>query len=202
VKTLEFVGATPADVVQAKCFVTPIESADDVKAAFEKVFHRDLPIVMVEWKSNLPIEIELIAQAPPREDAPAIEYLTPSGATPSPLFARISRLSGASDIIYTAGIFSAQPGSGEEQVKSIFEQLTKTLDATGSDLRHLAKATYYVSDDDGCILERDPLERVATDGELRMYAHDGFWQCMDTLRDLQRLEEHWSGGKAPWINWR
>lgn len=60
----------------------------------------------------------------------------------------------------------------------------------------------YVSDDDSCILERAPLEKVAADGQLMIYPHHGFWQCMDTLRDLQRLEEEWNGGNAPWVNWK
>ncbi|HVK72278.1 MAG TPA: glucose-1-phosphate cytidylyltransferase [Kofleriaceae bacterium] len=60
----------------------------------------------------------------------------------------------------------------------------------------------YVRDDDGCILERDPLERVAADGQLMIHEHHGFWQCMDTYRDLERLEAEWNGGKAPWVNWK
>ncbi len=59
----------------------------------------------------------------------------------------------------------------------------------------------YVTDDDACILERAPLERAAEDGELMMYEHAGFWQCMDTYRDLMKLEEAWNGGKAPWRTW-
>jgi glucose-1-phosphate cytidylyltransferase len=56
----------------------------------------------------------------------------------------------------------------------------------------------YVSDDDACVLEREPLERLARDGELRMFRHEGFWQCMDTYRDLLRLEAAWQDGDAPW----
>jgi glucose-1-phosphate cytidylyltransferase len=59
----------------------------------------------------------------------------------------------------------------------------------------------YLSDDDGCVLEREPLERLAKDGELEMYLHDGYWQCMDTPRDLQHLHEAWQRG-APWKVWR
>jgi glucose-1-phosphate cytidylyltransferase len=60
----------------------------------------------------------------------------------------------------------------------------------------------YVTADDGCILERGPLERAAADGQLAMYAHDGFWQCMDTLRDTQLLQREWDGGHAPWKKWK
>lgn len=56
----------------------------------------------------------------------------------------------------------------------------------------------YVSDNDSCILEREPLERAADDRELMVFPHHGFWQCMDTERDRRRLEEVWSGGNAPW----
>lgn len=55
----------------------------------------------------------------------------------------------------------------------------------------------YVRDDDACTLEREPLERLAADGELMVHRHEGFWQCMDTYRDLQRLEQAWASG-APW----
>ncbi len=59
----------------------------------------------------------------------------------------------------------------------------------------------YLSDDDGCVLEREPLERLAKDGELMMYRHAGFWQCMDTLRDMQLLNSLWESGEAPWKVW-
>lgn len=49
--------------------------------------------------------------------------------------------------------------------------------------------------------EREPLENLARDGELMAYRHNGFWQCMDTLRDKVRLETLWNGGDAPWKVW-
>jgi len=48
------------------------------------------------------------------------------------------------------------------------------------------------------ILEREPLERVANMGELMAFQHKGFWQCMDTKRDRDNLEEYWISGIAPW----
>ena len=54
---------------------------------------------------------------------------------------------------------------------------------------------------DETIWEREPLERLAADDQLRAYRHDGFWQPMDTLRDRQMLEELWQSGKAPWKAW-
>jgi len=56
----------------------------------------------------------------------------------------------------------------------------------------------YLSDDPGCVLERGPLERLAADGQLSVYRHEGFWQSMDTYRDYQLLNQLWDGGNAPW----
>lgn len=58
----------------------------------------------------------------------------------------------------------------------------------------------YLHGDD-TILERTPLENLAKDGQLMAYKHEGFWQCMDTIRDKQLLEELWGSGKAPWKAW-
>ena len=54
---------------------------------------------------------------------------------------------------------------------------------------------------DQTVLETDPLERLAADGQLVAYKHAGFWQCMDVLRDKKRLEELWKYGDAPWKVW-
>lgn len=59
----------------------------------------------------------------------------------------------------------------------------------------------YLTDGEDCIFERLPLERLAQDGELMVYRHRGFWQCMDTLRDMQYLNELWEKGEAPWKVW-
>lgn len=58
----------------------------------------------------------------------------------------------------------------------------------------------YIAGDD-TIWEREPLERLAADGELGAYLHDGFWHSMDTLRDQQQLEAIWNAG-APWKRWQ
>jgi glucose-1-phosphate cytidylyltransferase len=54
---------------------------------------------------------------------------------------------------------------------------------------------------DGAILEREPLEDLAADGQLMAYCHQGFWQPMDTLREKQLLESLWASGKVPWKTW-
>ncbi|WP_312103025.1 glucose-1-phosphate cytidylyltransferase [Pygmaiobacter massiliensis] len=56
-------------------------------------------------------------------------------------------------------------------------------------------------DGDDTVFEKQPLETVANMGELMAYKHDGFWQCMDTVRDKQKLEDLWNDGTAPWKKW-
>ena len=58
----------------------------------------------------------------------------------------------------------------------------------------------YIDGDD-TQFEKEPLERLAADGELMAYKHDGFWQCMDTRRDKYVLEKLWDSGEAPWKIW-
>lgn len=56
--------------------------------------------------------------------------------------------------------------------------------------------------DDSTAWEREPLERLAEDGQLVAYKHRGFWRCMDTLRDKEELTTAWDIGKAPWKVWK
>ncbi|MBS7175719.1 MAG: glucose-1-phosphate cytidylyltransferase [Clostridiales bacterium] len=62
------------------------------------------------------------------------------------------------------------------------------------------KVLDYIADD-STTFEREPLERLAKEGQLSAYMHSGMWQCMDTLRDKLYLEELWQSGKAPWKKW-
>lgn len=54
---------------------------------------------------------------------------------------------------------------------------------------------------DSTVFEREPLESLVEDHEIVAYKHDGFWQCMDTMRDKENLERAWATGKAPWKRW-
>lgn len=55
---------------------------------------------------------------------------------------------------------------------------------------------------DSTLFEKEPLERLAREGQLIAYRHDDFWQCMDTVRDVRLLEDLWNGGDAPWKLWK
>lgn len=59
----------------------------------------------------------------------------------------------------------------------------------------------YLSADPECVLEREPLERLAKDGELMAYQHDGFFFAMDTYREYLYLNQLWDSGTAPWKVW-
>ena len=55
---------------------------------------------------------------------------------------------------------------------------------------------------DSTIFEKEPLTKLVEDGQLAGYVHKGFWQCMDTLREKQKLEKLWEDGNAPWKLWK
>lgn len=152
--TLKFLGRTDRDIVELKAFVTPMASAELVRAEMA-AFFGDLPVPplsLVEWESTLPIEIELVAAGGKRTaDADKarsrVEYLTPPGMTASPVYCRVAQVA-PGPLVYVSGLYGGSGASGVSQVEAIFLELTETLGRTGSDLSHLVKATYYVTNDD------------------------------------------------------
>lgn len=65
----------------------------------------------------------------------------------------------------------------------------------------LEPAVFDYLDGDGCIFEREPLETLAAKGELMSFVHEGFWQCMDNIREKEMLEKLWLTDHAPWKKW-
>ncbi len=59
----------------------------------------------------------------------------------------------------------------------------------------------YISGD-ATVWEREPCEKLARDGQLMAYLHDGYWQCVDTLHELRLLREQWAAGRAEWKTWK
>jgi glucose-1-phosphate cytidylyltransferase len=59
----------------------------------------------------------------------------------------------------------------------------------------------YLTSNDSCDFEKGPLEQIARDGQLMVYRHQGFWACMDTLRDVEYLNRLWENGLARWKIW-
>jgi enamine deaminase RidA (YjgF/YER057c/UK114 family)/murein DD-endopeptidase MepM/ murein hydrolase activator NlpD len=147
-ETLAFLGLGPGDVVQLKVFVTPAAGAAVVEDEVARFFGAGAapPLVFVEWRSAaLPIEIELVAAA--RGGAAPLEHLALPGEPPSPLFSRVARTDGERTI-FVSGLRGAAGASGLAEVEDLFASLGHVLTMSGSDLGHLVKATYYVSDED------------------------------------------------------
>lgn len=60
----------------------------------------------------------------------------------------------------------------------------------------------YIRDGDATVFEQAPMMNIARDGKMNAYRHTGFWQCMDTVRDKEKLESLWASGSAPWKRWK
>ncbi|QDV32723.1 Rid family hydrolase [Tautonia plasticadhaerens] len=148
-ETLDHLGIGADQVVQLKAFYAPGDSAEVVEREVIAFFEASLPppLVLVEWESDLPIEIELVAAAPgPGGDGP-IDYLETPKLAASPVFSRVARVN-RGDLVFTSGLLGPADSDGVGQVGAIFDELAEILGEAGGDLDHLAKATYYVSDDD------------------------------------------------------
>ena len=136
--------------MQLKVFLTPASSADEALGEVKRLFPDQLtpPVVFVEWIASAPVEIELVAQLPTADEpAEPVELYDPPDLKPSPAFSRAALVRGPRQI-FISGLSSRDPGDGETQVADIFAQLKAILAETGSDILHLAKATYYVSEDE------------------------------------------------------
>jgi enamine deaminase RidA (YjgF/YER057c/UK114 family) len=149
-EVLAHLGSQPKDVVQVKAFIKPMGEWETVEREIEKSFG-DLgapPLVFVEWSStSRATEIELIAAAPEAAVTDEnVTYFTPPGDKSSPVYSRVARVH-ADTVIYTRGLYGMSGDVPAEGVKQVFDDLKKVAEAAGGDLRHLSKATYYVSDD-------------------------------------------------------
>ena len=151
-KTMGHLKISPKDVVQLKVFLRPASSSEEVLGELRKFFPDQLlpPVVFVEWLAAVPAEIEMIAQLPPSESdklAEDVVYYTPPEVRPSNTFSKVALLRGDRQILIS-GLYARVPSRGEPQAVYLFDQLQEVLKKSGSDMRHLVKATYYVSDDD------------------------------------------------------
>ena len=91
---------------------------------------------------------------------------------------------------------------GENNVVKEFREKTKEDgDWINAGFMVLEPEMIGLIEGDSTVFEKYPLEEAARRGELCAYKHDGFWQCMDTLRDKQKLEELWASGESPWKVW-
>lgn len=89
----------------------------------------------------------------------------------------------------------------DKRVVKFSEKTDTTNDAINGGFFVMEPGVIDYIDGDEVIWERGPMERLAADGQLMAYRHDGFWQPMDTLRDKRLLDKLWNEGNAPWKLW-
>jgi glucose-1-phosphate cytidylyltransferase len=110
----------------------------------------------------------------------------------------------------TATVTGVRPPSlfGELQVKDnkavIFAEKPQTSTGliSGGFFVFNRKLFDYLTDDDNCDFEKGPLEKIAAEGQLMVYTHEGAWACMDTYRDVEYLNRLWQKNEAFWKVWR
>jgi glucose-1-phosphate cytidylyltransferase len=102
---------------------------------------------------------------------------------------------------YPLGRFGTLELRADERVASFKEKPKGDGGMINGGFFVLSPRVIDLIDGDETTWEREPLERLAEQGELKAYRHEGFWQCMDTLRDKTLLDELWASGRAPWKVW-
>lgn len=90
---------------------------------------------------------------------------------------------------------------GSDAVREFREKTAQDGSYINGGFMVLEPEIFDLIEGDSTVFEKYPLETAAKSGQLSAYKHDGFWQCMDTLRDKQLLEKLWADGTAPWKNW-
>lgn len=89
----------------------------------------------------------------------------------------------------------------DNAVKSFREKSSMDSAPINAGYMVLEPEVFDYLDGDKCVFERKPLERLAKDGQLMSYIYKGYWQCMDTRKEMMDLEALWNSGKAPWKSW-
>ncbi len=99
------------------------------------------------------------------------------------------------------GRFGVMDFTGDSQVRAFREKSKEDSGwINGGFLVCNPEVLDYI-EDDTIMLEREPMEQLAEMGQLMCFKHPGFWQCMDTLRDREKLEQLWANDEAPWKLW-
>lgn len=90
---------------------------------------------------------------------------------------------------------------GDNAVKSFREKSLVDGAPINAGYMVFEPAIFDYIDGDKTVLEKEPLESLAKEGQLMSYMHRGYWQCMDNMREKEQLEKLIAGGKAPWMRW-
>ena len=143
-------GATVNDVVQVRAYVGDLDHCAEAERLIKKTLGAETspPIVFIQWAKTDSVEIEFITSAPQKaKTTETVSFQTPATLKKSPVFSRIAIVHSDS-LTFLSGIYGTTKTSPEAQVASVFDVLRSRAEAIGSDLRHLVKATYLVSDRD------------------------------------------------------
>lgn len=100
-----------------------------------------------------------------------------------------------------SGRFGALDVNADGRVKSFIEKPKGDGAWVNAGFFVMEPGIFDYIDGDSTPLEKEPLAKVASEGQLMSFFHRGFWQPMDTMRDKNHLEELWNGGNAPWVTW-
>lgn len=103
--------------------------------------------------------------------------------------------------IQPGGRFGVLEISNDDEIHSFREKNKEDGGWINGGFMVLEPSVIDYIENDGTVFEKEPLEKLAQEGELNAYKHYGFWQCMDTLRDKNQLEQLYSEDKAPWKVW-
>ena len=150
-ESLHFLGLEKRDIVQIKSFINPISDLSTVQNVMAEFFKEGTipPLVNVEWLSKDPlIEIELIASSNRTlsKSNEQLDFITPKGMVHSPVYSKVTRVNYGSKV-YVSGLYGNTERGIKSELSDIFDFLDLIMKKSGSDLKHLVKATYYVSND-------------------------------------------------------
>ena len=142
-----------------KVFCKPASAADDVMRELKKFFPGQMvpPVLFIEWLTTIPVEIEMVARLPQdKKPAGSLVHYNPPDCVSFPSFSRIA-LVYTDRQIYIGGLFGQ--GASKEEGENLFAKLGEVLSKAGSDPLHMAKASYYVTDDNSArFFDKAPLE--------------------------------------------
>jgi len=103
--------------------------------------------------------------------------------------------------VNTGSRFGVLDIDANNNIKSFREKQDLDGNMINAGFMVLEPAIFDYIADDSTVFEKEPLEKVADENQLMAFKHNGFWQCMDAMRDKMLLEKLWSSGKAPWKVW-
>ena len=151
-RSLEFLKAAKSDVVQVKAFFKPFESRSDLEEEVRAFFSGGPipPLVLVEWRSARPAEIEFVVAGAEKGAAgnDPLRFTSLPGLASTPRYSRAVIVEGGVPLIFLAGLYGGADSGAREETKEVFTRLGTLLFEVGSGFRYLVKGTYYTNASD------------------------------------------------------